>query len=350
MARASRPTGTRSCSPTSDLLDALWVTLQVAAVAVIVATVLGSLLGLGLARLRFRGARRDRDAAAAADGHARDHHGHQPADLLQPAARARTARSARSRSPTSRSASRTWRSWSALGRSSLDPRLEEAARDLGASASGRLLARDPAADRAGRRGRGDAGVRAVVRRPRRDLVQRGRRLDDAADLHLQLDQVRRLAADQRDLDDHRRGRLGRPVHRAGGPGPSVAATRESSTRTSRRPARRRRGGRDRARSHYHPTMDATSAPILEIGLILLAAVAAGWVARRLGLPAIVGYLAVGLGFSPFTPGLRRGPRPARAARRRRRRAAALRGRHRGGPRRGSGATMARCSGRRRSRW
>jgi CPA2 family monovalent cation:H+ antiporter-2 len=49
-------------------------------------------------------------------------------------------------------------------------------------------------------------------------------------------------------------------------------------------------------------MDATSAPILEIGLILLAAVAAGWVARRLGLPAIVGYLAVGLGFSPFTPG------------------------------------------------
>ena len=49
-------------------------------------------------------------------------------------------------------------------------------------------------------------------------------------------------------------------------------------------------------------MDATSAPILEIGLILLAAVAAGWIARRLGLPAIVGYLAVGLGFSPFTPG------------------------------------------------
>jgi K+:H+ antiporter len=49
-------------------------------------------------------------------------------------------------------------------------------------------------------------------------------------------------------------------------------------------------------------MDATSAPILEIGLILLAAVAGGWIARRLGLPAIVGYLAVGLAFSPFTPG------------------------------------------------
>jgi spermidine/putrescine transport system permease protein len=38
-----------------DLLGALAVTLQVAAVAVVVATVLGTLLGLGLARLRFRG-------------------------------------------------------------------------------------------------------------------------------------------------------------------------------------------------------------------------------------------------------------------------------------------------------
>lgn len=38
-----------------DVLDALWVTLQVAAVAVVGATILGSLLGLGLARLRFRG-------------------------------------------------------------------------------------------------------------------------------------------------------------------------------------------------------------------------------------------------------------------------------------------------------
>jgi spermidine/putrescine transport system permease protein len=38
-----------------ELLDALVVTLQVAAVAVLVSTVLGALLGLGLARLRFRG-------------------------------------------------------------------------------------------------------------------------------------------------------------------------------------------------------------------------------------------------------------------------------------------------------
>lgn len=49
-------------------------------------------------------------------------------------------------------------------------------------------------------------------------------------------------------------------------------------------------------------MDATAASILEIGGVLLAAALGGWIARRLGLPAIVGYLAVGLGFSPFTPG------------------------------------------------
>ena len=39
----------------ADLLDALRITLEVALVAVIVSTILGSLLGLGLARLRFRG-------------------------------------------------------------------------------------------------------------------------------------------------------------------------------------------------------------------------------------------------------------------------------------------------------
>ena len=39
----------------ADLLDALRVTMIVAVVAVIVSTILGSLLGLGLARLRFRG-------------------------------------------------------------------------------------------------------------------------------------------------------------------------------------------------------------------------------------------------------------------------------------------------------
>jgi len=39
----------------SDLLHALGITLQVALIAVIGSTILGSLLGLGLARLRFRG-------------------------------------------------------------------------------------------------------------------------------------------------------------------------------------------------------------------------------------------------------------------------------------------------------
>ncbi len=46
----------------------------------------------------------------------------------------------------------------------------------------------------------------------------------------------------------------------------------------------------------------TADAILEIGALLLVAAAAGWLARRLGLPAIVGYLVVGLAVSPFTPG------------------------------------------------
>ena len=46
----------------------------------------------------------------------------------------------------------------------------------------------------------------------------------------------------------------------------------------------------------------TEAAILEIGLVLLLAVAAGAFARRLHLPAVIGYLAVGLVVSPFTPG------------------------------------------------
>lgn len=49
-------------------------------------------------------------------------------------------------------------------------------------------------------------------------------------------------------------------------------------------------------------MDATATPILEIGVLLLGAVVAGWLARRVGLPAVVGYLGLGLVVSPFTPG------------------------------------------------
>jgi monovalent cation:H+ antiporter-2, CPA2 family len=49
-------------------------------------------------------------------------------------------------------------------------------------------------------------------------------------------------------------------------------------------------------------MDHTAGPILEIGVLLLGAVVAGWVARRLGVPAVVGYLALGVVVSPFTPG------------------------------------------------
>lgn len=49
-------------------------------------------------------------------------------------------------------------------------------------------------------------------------------------------------------------------------------------------------------------MEHTAVTVLEAGAILLAAAFAGWVARRLTLPAIVGYLVVGIAVSPFTPG------------------------------------------------
>jgi len=49
-------------------------------------------------------------------------------------------------------------------------------------------------------------------------------------------------------------------------------------------------------------VESTAPAIFEIGFVLLAAAIAGWLARRAGLPAVLGYLAVGLVFSPFTPG------------------------------------------------
>src|SRR5216684_7174068 len=50
------------------------------------------------------------------------------------------------------------------------------------------------------------------------------------------------------------------------------------------------------------TFSETAPAVLEIGILLLLAVAAGWLARRIGLPAVLGYLVVGLIVSPFTPG------------------------------------------------
>ena len=68
----------------------------------------------------------------------------------------------------------------------------------------RVLPRHAAADRAGRGGRGADRLRAVVRRPDHHLVQRRRRLDHPAALHLLAHQVRRHPRDQRDLHDRRR--------------------------------------------------------------------------------------------------------------------------------------------------
>lgn len=49
-------------------------------------------------------------------------------------------------------------------------------------------------------------------------------------------------------------------------------------------------------------MEATAPIIMELGLLLLGAAAAGWLVRRIGLPGVIGYLAVGIVVSPFTPG------------------------------------------------
>ena len=49
-------------------------------------------------------------------------------------------------------------------------------------------------------------------------------------------------------------------------------------------------------------MELTAPAVFDLGLVLLLAAVAGRVARIAGLPAVVGYLIVGLAISPFTPG------------------------------------------------
>jgi monovalent cation:H+ antiporter-2, CPA2 family len=49
-------------------------------------------------------------------------------------------------------------------------------------------------------------------------------------------------------------------------------------------------------------VEHTAPAVLELGLLLLLAALAGKLARRVGLPAVLGYLVVGVAVSPFTPG------------------------------------------------
>jgi CPA2 family monovalent cation:H+ antiporter-2 len=49
-------------------------------------------------------------------------------------------------------------------------------------------------------------------------------------------------------------------------------------------------------------VEHTAPAVLELGLLLLLAALAGKLARRVALPAVIGYLIVGVAVSPFTPG------------------------------------------------
>lgn len=50
------------------------------------------------------------------------------------------------------------------------------------------------------------------------------------------------------------------------------------------------------------TVVETAPLVLDVGLVLMAAGTMGYIARRFGAPAVVGYLITGLFVSPFTPG------------------------------------------------
>ena len=118
---------------TDDLLDALRVTLQVAAIAVVVATVLGSLLGLGLARLRS-------SAAAAPPTRSSCCRWSRPRSSWASACCCSSAELFGANGSIGQIVDRPHhvlhlvrgRSSCGRGRSRMDPRLEEAARDLGA--------------------------------------------------------------------------------------------------------------------------------------------------------------------------------------------------------------------------
>lgn len=52
----------------------------------------------------------------------------------------------------------------------------------------------------------------------------------------------------------------------------------------------------------HAEIIQTAPLVLDVGVVLLVAASFGFLARKVGLPAIIGYLATGLLVSPFTPG------------------------------------------------
>ena len=184
-----------------DLLQALVVTLQVAGVAVIVLDRTGTLLGLGLARMRSRAAAGNRrDAAAAADGGAGDHPGHQPAAALRRALQRQRLVRPDLASPISPFVSRTSPSSSGPGRWPSTCTSRRQPGTLVSSALRGLPLRDAAAPAAGHRGRGDARLRALLRRPDHHDLQRRPRVRRPCRCTSIRAILRRHAGDQRHLD------------------------------------------------------------------------------------------------------------------------------------------------------
>ena len=122
--------------------------------------------------------------------------------------------------------------------------------------AGRVPLRDAAAHLPGHHQRGAARLRPVVRRLRRDDVQRRRRLVDAAAVHLRQGQVRGDAGDQRDLDDHR-GRHGRASSwPPGGSAPAATRRRRATLAADETGAGRLAGDQPTGTSPQRWTRDA----------------------------------------------------------------------------------------------
>ena len=212
------------------LVDAVSVTLRLAAVTVIGCDDHRDAVWPRAGSPQVPWSRGHGDAAAAADGHAGDRHGPQPADLLlRPV---RCPRLVLAAGPGPHHVLHQLR-----GDHRPRTRREHGSEPRGGGprprgVGGRCVPlRDPADHRPGDLVGRAARLRPVVRRLRGDHVQCRGRVIHPADVHLRPDPVRDHAGDQRHLDDHRRGHGGRRAR--GMAGRARRATTSGRDRRSR---------------------------------------------------------------------------------------------------------------------